>query len=108
MTAIKFLQQFLPVVIYILLIVLIIVGIIIGFRALETMKKLDKVVDNVNDKVESLNGLFNVVDFTTDKISLFTDKIVDGAIGLVGNIFKKRKKKKKVEEEEYFEEEEEE
>ena len=93
MTVIKFLQALLPVIIYILLIVLIIIGIIIGIRAIQTMRKLDKVVDNVNDKVESLNGLFNIVDFTTDKISLITDKVVDGASNLIGSIFKKRKRK---------------
>ena len=100
MTMIKFLQSLLPVIIYILLIVLLIIGIIIGLRAIETMKKLDKVVDNVNDKVESLNGLFNIVDFTTDKISLITDKVVDGASHLIGSIFKKKKKKNKDEDEE--------
>ncbi len=100
MTVIKFLQALLPVIIYILLIVLIIIGIIIGIRAIQTMRKLDKVVDNVNDKVESLNGLFNIVDFTTDKISLITDKVVDGASNLIGSIFKKRKRKKYEDDEE--------
>ena len=56
--------------------------------------------DNVNDKVESLNGLFNIVDFTTDKISLITDKVVDGASNLIGSIFKKRKRKKYEDDEE--------
>ena len=100
MTVIKFLQALLPVIIYILLIVLIIIGIIIGIRAIQTMRKLDKVVDNVNDKVESLNGLFNIVDFTTDKISLITDKVVDGASNLIGSIFKKRKRNKYEDDEE--------
>ena len=100
MTVIKFLQALLPVIIYLLLIVLIIIGIIIGIRAIQTMRKLDKVVDNVNDKVESLNGLFNIVDFTTDKISLITDKVDDGASNLIGSIFKKRKRKKYEDDEE--------
>ena len=100
MTVIKFLQALLPVKIYILLIELIVIGIIIGLRAIETMKKVDKVVDNVNDKVESLNGLFNIVDFTTDKISLITDKVVDGASHFIGSIFKKKKKKDYEDEEE--------
>ena len=100
MTVIKFLQALLPAIIYILLIVLIIIGIIIGIRAIQTMRKLDKVVDNVNDKVESLNGLFNIVDFTTDKISLITDKVVDGASNLIGSIFKKRKRNKYEDDEE--------
>ena len=100
MTVIKFLQALLPAIIYILLIVLIIIGIIIGIRAIQTMRKLDKVVDNVNDKVESLNGLFNIVHFTTDKISLITDKVVDGASNLIGSIFKKRKRNKYEDDEE--------
>ena len=58
------------------------------------MNKVEKVVDNVNEKVESLNSVFNLIDFTTDKIAGFTDKIVEVA----GNLFSKllfRKKKRK-------------
>ena len=87
---INFLQTFLPIVIYFLLIILLIVGIILGIRSIQTLNKVDKVVDDVNDKVQSLNGFFNLVDFTTDKIVSLTDRIVDGISGLIGNVFKRK------------------
>lgn len=95
---INFLQTFLPIIIYFLLIILLIIGIILGIRSIQTINKLDKVVDDVNDKVQSLNGIFNIIDFTTDKIVSITDKVVEGVSGLIGKIFKRKNKKIKEEE----------
>ena len=89
---IDFLQVFLPIVVYVLLIIILIVGIILGIKSIRTIGKVEKVVDDVNDKVQSLNGFFSIIDFTTDKIVSITDKVVDGISGIIGNIFKKKKK----------------
>ena len=89
----EFMSQFLPIVIYILLILLIIIGIILGIKLIITVDKVLKIVDDVNDKVQSLNGFFNLVDFTTDKIVSITDKVVEGVSGLIGGVFRKRNKK---------------
>ena len=96
---VSFLQTFLPLVIYILLIILLIVGIVLGIKAIRMINKVDKVVDDDNDKVQTLNGFFNLVDFTTDKIVSITDKVVEGVSGLIGNIFFKKKEKLEDEEE---------
>ena len=88
--------DFLPLLIYLLLVALLIVGIILGVKTIITMNKVEKVVDNVNHKVESLNSVFNIIDFTTDKIAGFTDKVVE----VISNIFSKllfRNKNKKKE-----------
>lgn len=95
---ISFLQTFLPIVIYFLLIILLIIGIILGIRSIQTLNKVDKVVDDVNDKVQTLNGFFNLVDFTTDKIVSITDKVVEGVSGLIGNVFKRKSVKNDEEE----------
>lgn len=92
------LRDVLPIIIYILLIILLIVGIILGVRSIKTLKKIDAVIDDVNDKVQSLNGLFNIIDFTTDKIVSITDKVVEGVSGLIGRIFHSKKKKRQIEE----------
>ncbi len=81
----EFWLHFLPLVIYILLIILLVIGIVLGVKTIITMTKVEKVVDNVNEKVESLNGIFSFIDFTTDKIAGFTDRVVE----LVGNLFNK-------------------
>lgn len=99
MKMISFLQTVLPLIVYFLLIILLIVGIILGIRSIQTLNKVDKVVDDVNDKVQTLNGFFNLIDFTTDKIVSLTDKVVDGISGLIGNVFSKNKKNKNEEEE---------
>ncbi len=95
---INFLQVVLPLIIYVLLIILLIIGIILGIRSIQTLNKVDKVVDDVNDKVQSLNGFFNIIDFTTDKIVSVTDKVVEGVSGLIGRIFKRKSNKNDEEE----------
>ena len=57
-----FLNEFLPIVIYILLVVLIILLIILAYRLIKTMDKVKLIVDSVDEKVSSLNGVFAVID----------------------------------------------
>jgi len=57
------------------------------------MDKLDRVVDDVNDKVQSLNGLFSLIDFTTEKVVSITDRITETLGGVFGKFFKKRRRK---------------
>ena len=85
----------LPIIIYILLI-----GIILGIKTIITMDKVDKIADSVNKKIDSLNGLFNVIDFTTEKISSITDRTVEMITGLLGKIFLKHKKNEEEDEDE--------
>lgn len=89
--------SFLPIIIYILLIILLIVGIILGIKSIITINKVEKVVDDVNEKVESLNGLFQIVDFTTDKLVSITDKVVDSLSSFASKLFFRKKKNKKEE-----------
>ena len=56
------------------------------------MDKVEKVVDNVDEKVKSLDGIFHIIDTTTDKIVLVTDKIVEGLTSLVVSLFQSKKK----------------
>lgn len=95
----EFWLSFLPIVIYLLLIVILIIGIILGIQSINAMKKVNKVVDDVNNKVESLNGLFSLIDYTTDKLSTFSDMLVEGVSGIFSKLFHRKKKK----EEEYDE-----
>ena len=63
------------------------------------MEKDAELVDDVNEKVESLNGLFQIVDFTTDKLVSITDKVIDGVSSLASRLFFKKKKNKEEDEE---------
>jgi uncharacterized protein YoxC len=93
----SFWLDFLPIIIYILLIIILVIGIILGVKTIITLNKVERVVDSVNDKVETLNGLFHIVDYTTDKIALATDKVVDGITGFVSKMLFSKKKNKKEE-----------
>lgn len=95
----QFWLTFLPLVIYILLIILLVVGIVLGIKTIITMNKVEKIVEDVNEKVASLNPLFNIIDFTTDKIASFTDRVVDAASSIFGKLFLKGKKKEDKEDE---------
>ena len=70
----NFLLEFLPIIIYVLLIIVLLIGIVLAIKCLITLDKVEKVVDNVNDKIRSLDGVFNIIDGATDGIVLITDK----------------------------------
>lgn len=53
-------------------------------------------MDNVNEKVESLNSIFSIIDFTTDKIASFTDKVVEVAGNLFSKVLFRKKERVKV------------
>lgn len=95
----SFLLDFLPIIIYILLIIILIIGIILGVKTIITLEKIEKIVDNVNEKVQTLNGFFHIIDYTTDKIAIATDKVVDGISGLFKKLLFSKKKKDKKEDE---------
>ncbi len=99
----EFLQDFLPILIYLLLAVLIAVLIVLGLKLIETINKTNAILDDVEKKSQSLNGVFEAIDNVTDAVSLVSNHLVDGLSGFVGkilNIGKKKKREKKVKEEE--------
>lgn len=88
----EFLQSFLPIVIYILLIGLIIILIILGIKLLITMNKVEKIVDNVNEKVARLEPLFNILGYASDRVVGVFDKVFEVIESLIGKLFSKDKK----------------
>ena len=98
----EMLGQTLPIIIYFLLIVLLIILVVLVIRALSTLKKVDKIVDSVGEKIETLNGAFGLIDMLTDKISALGDFVVNIISNKISSLFAKKRKKK--EEEEYYEE----
>lgn len=89
-----FWAHFLPIVIYILLICFLVIGIILGIKTIIAVDKIDKIATSVGKKVDSLNSLFGIIDFTTDKIASITDRFVEFVTGIFGKILLKFKKDK--------------
>ena len=84
-------KELLVIVLYIGLITLVIVSIVLMFRLIKTLNKVDKVVDDAYDKVGKLNGLFNIIDTTTDAIASFSNLFVEGISNGISKIFTKKK-----------------
>ena len=59
-----------PVILYTLGAILLIVLIILCLKVIGTLKKVDKVVDDVENKVGKLDGVFSIIDKSTDAVSL--------------------------------------
>lgn len=62
------------------------------------MDKIDAILENVEGKINSLNGLFSVIDFTTDRISSFSDRVVDlfgNIVSRIGSFGASKRRKKK-------------
>ncbi len=83
----NFWLEFLPIVIYILLIIILLVGIILGLRFIVLLGKAQRVMDDIKEKMRSLDGLFHIIDTATDKVVLVTDKVVDAIMGFIAKIF---------------------
>ena len=88
----EFLQVYLPIIIYILLIIFLSFGIVLIYKLINTLTKVDKMVDSVSAKVESLNGLFKIIDYVNSSLTGITDKVVEGIMGLISKIFHKKEK----------------
>ena len=93
------LDFWLPVLLYTFGIILLIVLIILGIRLIQILDRCDKVIDNVEEKVNSLNGIFSVINKTSYGLSMISDKVISGVVGMVSRIFNTKKDK----EEDYYE-----
>ncbi len=94
------LNEFLPVLLYILLIVLVIVLIVLGIKLIKTTKKVDAVLDEVNEKMGKVDGVFNIIDKPTDYASGISDRIIGAIAGFLTGIVKKKNRKDEEDEDE--------
>ena len=87
------LSELLPAILYILLIVLVIILIILGIKLIKTINKIDTIIDDVNVKMDKVNGVFDLIDRTTDYAASISDKVIDGITNFLYLIFKRKKGK---------------
>jgi len=86
------LSSILPIIIYILLIIFLIVAIIIGIKLVFTLDKVNLLVDDVTAKVKTLDRVFNVIDFASDKVTSLGESVIAFVTKFFGKIFKKKLK----------------
>ncbi len=86
-------EQSLPVFINLLFIVLLVLLIILVINLLKTLKKANKTIDDVNQKLNSLDGMFSMIDQSTDFIVKVNDKILSFIMDKVNKLFRKKEEK---------------
>ena len=94
----ELLAEALPIILYFFGIVLLDILIVLAIKLISTVDKTNQILDNVEEKAESLDSLFTMIDRLTDSLSHVSDVIVSGIISTISRLFK-RKEKKKIEEE---------
>ncbi len=77
----------LPIVVYFLLIILLVIVIILGIKLIITLDKINKVADNIQEKIDSLNHVFGLVNFASEKLGYLSNKIIDSVLSVVNKIF---------------------
>ena len=93
------LMEVLPVMLYSLSIILVIVFIVLGIKLIGMIDKANDILEDVEKKSKSLNGLFNVIDGVTDTLSVLSDTVVSSITSIIGKLIPKRKKKERQENE---------
>mgnify|MGYP004723854433 FL=1 len=81
------LEDALLIVLYISLIQFVISMTVLVIKLITTVNKTNYLVENLTKKAESLDNLFNVIDFTTNKFNQVGELIVGSLTGLVKKIF---------------------
>ena len=93
----EFLEVLLPVLLYSFGIVLVIVLIVLGLKAIETLNKMNALMDDMKEKIDTMNGFFHIMDMMTSKVSVITDTVVSAVTGTIQKMKRKKKKRKEME-----------
>jgi len=83
-----------PIILYILGSILLACSIVLVLKLINTVDKTNSILDNIEGKVKSLDGLFETIDKTTSTISSIGDKLLDKVFSVFGRFGRKRKKLK--------------
>lgn len=94
------LEMVLPLALYLVTIVLIVILIIIALRFLKIMDKVDEILENVEEKVNSFNGAFTVIKSAADGIASISDSFVYNVTSLISKVFGKFNKRNSYKEDE--------
>ena len=83
-------MELLPMIIYILLIILLIILILLGIKLIFIVDKTDKLIEDVNDKINTFNPVFKLIDLTSSKLTTGITSIVESTISLINKLFKRK------------------
>ena len=93
------LNELFTVIIYILSSILLVALIVLTIKVIHTIKKVDKVVDDIDTKSKKLNGVFDMVDNAADTLAVISDKMVGFVVNGITSLFSRKNKKENEENE---------
>lgn len=82
-------EECLIIFLYFALIVLVIFAIALVIRLMKTLNKVDLILDDVSKKMNKVDGLFELVDTTTNYVSNFSDKIFSFIQSSINTLFRR-------------------
>lgn len=95
-------MDFLVIMLAVLGIILLGALIVLIVRLNVTLTKMDALIDDVQNKMNTVNKAFEVVDKVSNSISLVNDRMVEAIVSIIAKLFHSRKKKTQEEEKEEF------
>jgi len=101
----EILASVLPILLYILGSILLVTLIILTIKLIQTVDRANGILNDLEEKAKTLNGLFNVIEGFSGAISAVGDRVIESISGLIVKLFKKKKRKKEIknESEDYYE-----
>ncbi len=87
-------MDLMSIIFYIGLIILVIALIVLVFKAMKTLNKVDRTLDDINEKSSKLDGLFHIIDSTTDAVVGVSDRIISFVASSIENLINRKKVKK--------------
>ena len=90
----EFLTSILPILLYVVAIVLLIVLIVLGIKLIKVVDKVDGLVLNVEEKINTFNGALSVMKSAADGISSLSDTVVYTVTTAVSKLVSKFTKNK--------------
>ena len=93
-------MDFLLIMLTILGIILLAVLIVLFVRLNFTLTRINNLLDDIEKKMKTVDGLFCVIDKITDSVSLVSDRMINTISSIISKLF--TRKNKKIEEEEEF------
>ena len=92
-------MEFLQILLYVLGSTLLVALIVLTVKLIMSVDRINAILDDIEDKMKTIDDVFAVIDKVTDSFSLMSDRIVDGLASVVSKLFTTKKRSKKIKEE---------
>ena len=70
--------------------------IILVIKLIDSVNRVNSILDSVETKMKTVDRAFGAVDRIVDSLSLAADKVVDGVASGISKVFSNKKKKKDI------------